>query len=72
MLFLALYRAFIDVSNSFADNNEIPKVIEHVVEASNAEKAREKLEKEIKEGKLAHVIGERDYYIWEIIEEDKI
>lgn len=64
------YQAFVDVSKTWEEDDI--DVVSIVVEEENAELARIKLYEEIKRGKHDDQIQGRDFYIWEITEEDKL
>ena len=65
------YRVFIDLFKTH-DEDEIPEVIELIVEAENAIKATDLIQNEIENNPLYEYIRSKKYYVWEVREEDVI
>lgn len=63
------YQVFVDVAEDWDQQID---VIDFIVEADNAEEAYEKLSKDLFDGKHNDALSGREYYIWEVTEDDKI
>lgn len=68
-----VYNVYIDIiydETEVEDDDMDVDVYQTSVEALNAENARDIIESRIEHGDLADIIQGRDFYVWEITEED--
>lgn len=64
------YQVFVDVSETWEEDDI--DVVSIVVEEENASLARIKATEEIVRGKHNDLIKGRDYYVWDVTEDDKV